>query len=164
MKFKEILNRLTGISVPVFGIQWSPSELEITKARRIISFLEDRRVFYNPYDMETSEYCIHSINEVRHFLTTELGGVDESSEFAHNLRAMRAACRKFLNTCQEDKKQRIIVFYRDNYESHIFFSALGELRGIFGIHIGLIAAQHGLDIEDELASILPECDEVLNLT
>ena len=39
-----------------------------------------------------------------------------------------------------------------------FNQALGELRGVFGIHIGMIAAKYGLDVEDELASILPEAD------
>jgi len=36
-----------------------------------------------------------------------------------------------------------------------FGDALGELRGTFGIHVARLAAQYGLDIEDELASILP---------
>ena len=52
MTFKQILSRLTGISCPVFGIQWNPPEPEITVAQRVISFLEDRRVLYNPFDLE----------------------------------------------------------------------------------------------------------------
>jgi plasmid maintenance system antidote protein VapI len=40
----------------------------------------------------------------------------------------------------------------------IFNSALGELRGVIGIHIAAIAAQHGLDIEGDLATILPATD------
>lgn len=160
MKFKEIINRLNGISTPIFGVQWSPSELQVTKARRIISFLEDRRVLYNPSELETSEHCVHSIIEIRHFLTSEIGGIDENSELAENLRAMRAACRKFLDTVQADKRQ--IITYgieRGHYASWIFLSAIGELRGVFGVHIATIAAQHGLDVEDQLAAILPETDE-----
>lgn len=160
MKFKEIINRLNGISTPIFGMQWTPSELQVTKARRIISFLEDRRVLYNPYELETSEHCVRSVIEIRQFLTSEIGGIDENSELADSLRAMRTACRKFLDTVQNDKRQ-IITFgmERGHYASWIFLSAIGELRGVFGIHIATIAAQHGLDVEDELASILPETDE-----
>jgi len=36
MKFKEIVARITGLSVPMFGVQWSPKEPEIAAARRVI--------------------------------------------------------------------------------------------------------------------------------
>jgi hypothetical protein len=36
--------------------------------------------------------------------------------------------------------------------------ALGQLRGIFGIHLAQIAVRHGLDIEDDLAKIIPGND------
>jgi hypothetical protein len=32
---------------------------------------------------------------------------------------------------------------------------IGELRGAFGIHIATLAVAHGLDVEGDLASILP---------
>ena len=46
---------------------------------------------------------------------------------------------------------------RRGYYSRDFevFAALGELRAVFGIHIGQLAVKYGIDIEDELASILP---------
>jgi len=33
--------------------------------------------------------------------------------------------------------------------------ALGELRGVFGVHVAQIAAKYGVDVEEGLASILP---------
>lgn len=36
--------------------------------------------------------------------------------------------------------------------------ALGELTDVFGVHIARIPAQNGLDIEEELARILPASD------
>lgn len=36
-----------------------------------------------------------------------------------------------------------------------FYSALGEMRGTFGVHLTKIAAEFKLDIEDRLAAILP---------
>ena len=47
MKFKAILNRLTGLSCPIFGISWNPIESEIIIATRIIRYLENRRVLWN---------------------------------------------------------------------------------------------------------------------
>jgi len=73
---------------------------------------------------------------------------------------MRAACRKFLNTVGEEESD-IIKFgsHLNHYASWIFIGALGELRGVFGIHIAKIAAEYGLDVEDSLASILPAADD-----
>jgi hypothetical protein len=39
--------------------------------------------------------------------------------------------------------------------SWTFGSALGELRGTFGIHVAIISAAFKLDGEDRLASIVP---------
>ena len=36
-----------------------------------------------------------------------------------------------------------------------FMRALGEMRGVIGLHVTTLAAQHGLNVEGELESILP---------
>jgi len=73
MNFKEVSKRITGISVPFFGVSWNPPESERKIAKRIISFLEDRRVLYSPYDMEMPMHCVESIIEIRKYLTDEIG-------------------------------------------------------------------------------------------
>lgn len=160
MKFQEIVNRLTGISIPVFGISWNPPKLQVSVARRVITFLEDRRVLYVPSQMEMPDYCIRSVLEIRQFLTEELANLESSTELVASLRAMRASCRKFLNTVG-DERGDIVMFggHAGHWASWVFNGALGELRGVFGIHLARIAAQHGLDVEDDLASILPAQDE-----
>lgn len=155
MRFKEVLARLTGLSSPVFGVSWNPPELHIQVARRVIAFLEDRRVLFVPSEMEVPDHCVRSVLEIRRFLTTELQSLDGDSELADSLRALRAACRKFMDNV--GARSDIIVFgaHRGHWASWEFNGALGELRGVFGIHIARLAATHGLDVEGELASILP---------
>jgi len=155
MRFKEIAGRLTGFSFPIFGVSWNPPEPEIKTARRVISFLEDRRVLYSPYELEVPDHCVQSIVEIRHFLTGEIGTLSES-ELAATLRAMRAACRKFLDSVHANRPPGRPYGY---FSDWTFNSGLGELRGVFGIHLAKIAAQHGLDIEDDLATILPAIAE-----
>lgn len=58
MKFQQIIARLTGFSTPVFGIQWNPPESQRTVARRVIAFLEDRRVLFVPSEMESPDHCV----------------------------------------------------------------------------------------------------------
>jgi hypothetical protein len=158
VKFSEIANRLTGISTPLGGLSWQAPELEVWAARRVIAFLEDRRVLYAPDSLEVPSHCVHSVLEIRHFLSAELGKLDGNSELTASLRAMRAACRKFLDRVGSRDGRGDVVRYADHHNhwaSWTFYSALGEMRGTFGVHLARIAAQFHLDIEDQLASILP---------
>jgi hypothetical protein len=77
------------------------------------------------------------------------------SELAASLRAMRATCRKFLERVGTDGREGI--YYADGWGFHswTFGSALGELREMLGIQVAKIAAAFKLDVEDQLASILP---------
>lgn len=49
-------------------------------------------------------------------------------------------------------------FDHGHWASWRFGAALGELRATFGLHIAKIASQNGLDVEDDLARILPASD------
>jgi hypothetical protein len=156
MKFSEIANRLTGISTPLVGVSWQPTEPEKAAARRVVTFLEDRRVLYVPSEQELPSHCVDSVLQIRRFLTSEIGKLDVKSELGASLRAMRAACRKFLDAVGP-KDMDIIRYARQNghYASWTFYNALGEMRGVFGIHLARIATRFRLDIEDDLAAILP---------
>src|SRR4051812_11580513 len=102
MKFKEILSRLTGISCPIFGVSWNPPALEVAAAKRLIRALEDRRVLYNPFELEDPQHCVHSVIEIRKLLTETLSADNVAGDFAANLRAIRAACRHFLDQTQPE--------------------------------------------------------------
>lgn len=157
MKFKEIINKITGISCPIFGISWNPSELDIKYAKNIIIFLEARRVLYVPSEMEVPQHCITSVIEIKNFLTEQLMNIKQDTELYKYASAMRLACNKFLNKC--DCKSKNIINYGGNWghwASWYFASALGEMRGVFGIMIMQIATSYGLDVEEDLASIMPE--------
>jgi hypothetical protein len=156
MKFSEIANRLTGISTPLVGVSWQPTDLEVSAARRVIAFLEDRRVLYAPDSLEVPSHCVESVLEIRHFLSGELGKLETASEFAASLRAMRAACRKFLDRVGVDGRETVLYAnHQGHWASWTFYSALGELRGTFGVHVVKVAAEFKLDVEDRLAEILP---------
>ena len=64
-----------------------------------------------------------------------------------------------MNKFSTDKK--VPHLYIENsgcVNSWIFNSTLGELRGSFGIMLAQMAVAYGIDIEDDLATILPEKD------
>jgi hypothetical protein len=160
MRFKEILSRLTGLNLGPFGAQWSPPEPEISKARRVLAELEDRRVLYNPSSLEVPEHCVESVIDIRRRLTAELCALDDGSPLASSLRAMRASCRKFLDHVQAAGPDLVeSARHHGHWASWDFNAALGELRGVFGVHVAQIAAVYRLDVEEGLASILPHVDD-----
>ena len=93
MKFQEIRERLTGLSCPFFGASWDPPEAERTVARRVVTFLEDRRVLYVDSEIQAPRhpyYCVESVLEIRKMLTKEIAGLPDDSPIAQGLRALRA--------------------------------------------------------------------------
>jgi hypothetical protein len=151
--FKEIASKITGFSTPIFGVSWEPPNNDREIAKSVVNFLEDRRVLYNPNELEDTHHCISSVLEIRQFLTEKMNDLDQKCELAKNLRIMRSACRKFLDSAQ--KFDRGLYVSRSNFDFWVFSSSLGEMRGVFGICLSQILLSFGLDIEKDLASILP---------
>jgi hypothetical protein len=153
--FKDIASKLTGFSTPFFGVSWQPPETERMIAKSVVTFLEDRRVLYNPTELELPHHCISSVGEIRHFLTEKLAELDQNSELTKNVRMMRSACRKFLDAAQRLERDRGLSFSHTSYSAWVFYGSLGEMRGTFGMCLAQIVLAYGLDIEKDLATILP---------
>lgn len=110
---------------------------------------------YSPYEYETVHPVINSVVEIKNFLTSELPDINEKSELQSYIQAMRNACNKFLSKCPDNDNFRYFAVKPGNINNWIFISAIGEMRGVFGIMIGQIASSFGIDIEDGLAQIIP---------
>ena len=163
MKFSEIATRLNGLSTPIFGLSWQPPRSDVAAAREVITFLEDKRVLYAPYEVEIPEHVIDSILDIRRFMTQCLGPGGLADELVASLRTIRAACRKFMeHVSTTDQRGRILLAPTAFGVGHMhdieFNQLLGEVRGVVGVEVARIAAAHGLDVEDQLASILPAQD------
>jgi hypothetical protein len=154
-RLKELALRLTGIGSPWVSAQWNPPPAQRAVAKRVIALLEDKRVLYANYAWEEPRHCALSVLDIREALTQELGNLEPGIEIADTLRALRAACRKFLTAMgSEDGAGR--PRYRDDRD---FLTALGEFRAVVGVHTAIIAAKFGVPVEGELASTLPLADD-----
>jgi hypothetical protein len=159
LTFKEIASRITGLSIPIFGISWQPDDSDIKIAKRVINFLEDKRVLYSPYDLEVPNHCVSSILEIRKMLTDEIGKLSQKKELYNDLQLMRSACRKFLDELQQYNVDIDRPFQMSSFSGWVFYSALGELRGVIGIYISKIAVAYGIDVTGELTRIIPIVDD-----
>ena len=153
--FADIARRITGISTPVFGVNWNPPEDKREIVRRLVAFLEDRRALYAEYDMEYGPWVEKSILEIRGELTDILKHCPEDQELTGPIRAMRAACRKFLDEAGHPGHRPRRWHPREAGT----WEALGELRGVFGLHLARLCAMYGVDAEPDLASTFPATDD-----
>jgi len=156
MQWQELLSRITGFSVPIFGVSWNPPEAERSVAKRVLAVLEDKRVLYRLTEFEYPDGCKTSVEDIREKLTDEIGKLETNTELAKILRGMRSACRAFLDTVQ---MERLVVHRLSEYpypaKHWEFIEALSALRKDFGYRVAALAVSYGVDIESELQSIVP---------
>jgi hypothetical protein len=143
-KFRELTSRLTGVSIPVFGVSWTAPEPERKVVRDLLVFLEDRRALYNPYAFEIDTQVSDSVLEIRKELTEAIRRLPETSNAVPLLRALRASCREYLNSVNDHQ-----------HRMRSFMVELGKLRSLFGVNIAYLAIEYGIDIEGELAAVVP---------
>lgn len=151
MKFKNILKHITGLSVPGFGIQWSPPKYESDIAEQLLLELEDKRVLYNPISMEDANHCVFSVNNIRENLTNAAKTLDRNSPVSKTVKKLRSACRQFCNIVGHHK----FLTFESAIQNSILERELFKLRDRFGKGIAEISVAYGIDVEDDLASIIP---------
>ncbi|MFI9204030.1 DUF6650 family protein [Streptomyces sp. NPDC053048] len=159
MKLFGWLRHITGFSTPVAGISWESPESQVSAARAILIYLEDRRVLTaggigDPRQrvteirrLEQPQFCIDSVLMMRMWLTEFQIEHDVSEFLSARLGVMRQACRHFLDT---------VGSYVPLVTSERFVDALIELRKAIGAQVALIAGKYKLDVSEPLSAILPE--------
>jgi len=153
MDYKKILGRVNGVSVPIFGISWNPVDEEKRAAREVLAFLEDRRVLYYPEEREGAQYCRQSVEEIRKALTQCLAELSSSSsaDIVKYLKRFRKACRAFCDVIGRpgfDQENHVV-------QRSVLAQELGRLKRVAGPTVGALSVAYGIDVEDELASIIP---------
>ncbi|WP_203566851.1 DUF6650 family protein [Aestuariimicrobium ganziense] len=140
--------RWTGLGTPFGSLQWERKDDDEVIARRVISLLEDRRLLFVDFYWETPSDCIVSAGAVRDKLSEMITNPDISTGLAQQLKLLRSYFRTFMET-RDDHGRR----YHMGHEP--FSVALGELRAKVGQLVGDLAARFELDVEPDLASIVP---------
>lgn len=152
----ETARRITGVSSPLGGVQWSdPGPPQRELVRRFLVELEDRRVLYNPMQLEVRSQADQSIHGIREACTKTLQHLGERDFAVLPVQAIRQACRRY-----HDEVGLEFRFFdhhaRDPEGSPSFFMALGGFRMTVGYQVALLAGHYDIDVEGDLASVLPD--------
>jgi hypothetical protein len=158
---QSLISRLTGFSAFGFGASFKAPEPERQVVRDVLTELEDKRALFSGAVWEEPAHVVSSILRIREILTSGLKRVGDKSPALDAFRIMRASCREFLtlrSTKSFEGKRGMMRNHGidgDIWEQEEFFIGLGKLRQAFGQQIATLGYLYRIDIEAELASILP---------
>lgn len=156
MRWQEVLQRITGINCPVLGVQWNPPEPERDVVRRVLAYLEGRRVLFWDAKFEYPDQCEQSVLKIRDMLSNEMAAFDPDTHVRVQLEAMRRACFAFL---QVGAQNQLIVQRLSQYiypaKHREFIRALSFLRRDFGYRVAILSAAYEIDVGKNLSSIIP---------
>src|SRR5258708_5705110 len=110
LSWKIIASRIRGLSFSLTGagLSFRPSRPEAEIAQELITFLEDRGVLFDDYQIEVVPRVVASVHDIRKELTTLLRALPNRRGFPQHMRVMRGACRQFLSKAVGTDGQPII--------------------------------------------------------
>lgn len=146
--------RMTGVSAPFGGAQWERKDDDLEIARRVLNLLGDRRMLWRDFSVEIEEHCVGSADHTRKELAKLLDNPEIGPEMIRRVQLFQKLFRDFVDEIgpsDDDWDRR----YRSMGTDPLSM-ALGRLHGLAGIQIGELAAEYGLEVSEELASIVPD--------
>lgn len=147
--------QITGVSVSPtgIGVNWANLASDRDIACNCLTLLEDHRVLYLASHREHPVSCVASANELRHKLR---GPMEQcrSGDLRNALRGIQAAAREFVTELEGFDRTH---GWDDDWRSTVGFldNALSAFRSLVGVQVARIVDEFGLDIDGDLARILP---------
>lgn len=155
----SLASRLAGLSALGPGTSWKPSEPERAVVRDLLAQLEDKRALYTRAAGQEPAQVVASIESLEPLLSDALSQVGDNSPARDCCAILRAACRAFMALpSTNDFATRAGTIHAPDipaWAQEEFFVNLGKLRQTFGQQIAWLGYFYGVDIDGDLASLLP---------
>ena len=141
--------QLTGLAI--WGLDWQYVASNRDLARRVIVFLEDRRVLVEDHHREDFVHTRESANQIRNFLTLEIMNVKAGGPLEKALRAIRSASTAFVSAAGPDSRD----FYAD---ASFFIATVRAYREAVATQIANISTNFEMELPPPLLNLLKEFD------
>ncbi|WP_370626962.1 hypothetical protein [Salinibacterium sp. ZJ450] len=132
------------------SLSWEYVQTNKDLARRILVYLEDRRVLYLN-DREDYEACRKSAQDIRNFLTLEIMNVQGGGHLEELLKRIRSAARAFVTAAGQESTN-----FSDNH-GH-FVACLSAFRDAVGAELNWLSMDYQLPLQPHLQAIVPPRD------
>jgi len=141
------------------GILKLSEEIKLTDAdneelSRLMLKLADYRVLYEPYEAELPDHCESAVERLRQELGDRAQRLDVKSGLGLFLVALQRPCREFLTRLQAAHRTWSPENRHGMGYDIVFYQALGEFRGRFGLYLQALLAQNPVPIPDELVPLV----------
>lgn len=142
------LRRITGLSLPIIGVQWSLGADERDAIRKLLMFLEDRRILYvdEPKDLkELNRQHSNSSNEITssvNLIRAELVKTRQSCSFdiktSEVIESMQEACRRVM--------EGNYFISTNSHATSVWVQQVGRMRKLFGVSIFALSKSYDLEL------------------
>ncbi|MDG6099258.1 hypothetical protein EXU34_17535 [Alteromonas sp. ZYF713] len=154
MKILDTLkSRVTGLGAFGLSVSWEYQESEAEVIRSLFLDFENHRVLFDRGCGSDRTAMIESVEKIREDITNALKKLPNNSEAITNLKALRAECQATQGRIELHNVSQNKSYYQGPEED--FFFELGQFRGVFGVHLALLAQAFRVDIGEQFEHILP---------
>ena len=130
-----------------------PTYDEVQKAKDLLDFLDNRRVFYNKSDDEIPSHVLRSIQEVRKELLRKKSQIPETF-LADKIDKMLKGLRQFLDTLFDVDLNTLKCNSNDS-DWIRFDTSINAMRKVFGVLILEISKHFQIPVGSDLEKIIP---------
>lgn len=123
-------------------------------ARKIITFMEDRRVLWQTFDAEFPDRVRRSLDDLRLYLVNLQSELNNGSPLGRVLLSLVKTIHVFFNMVEHSDLAALKCNCEDP-EWRRFSDALAVLRKAIGLQIDNLANVYGIEITSDLKSIVP---------
>ncbi|MBC3962874.1 DUF6650 family protein [Pseudomonas simiae] len=154
--FQWLRENLNGFSTPVFGLSWQPTKSEREVIRKLLVFLEDRRVLYVDERGASSHAVAHhgrpdwlseSVLQIRREANSALQTLEFSPHIASLLSGIQSACRELLDTPPR-------VHHRGPQLTPVSITSLSSWQMSIAAAVAGLAMVYELDLEENLSRLV----------